>query len=51
MTDGRYLLSVEKDGETVFSLAPDGAIVCEPENYGLALHEICQIFVRAVARA
>ena len=49
MTDSQYLLSIDRDGVTVFSLASDGTIACEPENYGLALHEICQIFVRAAA--
>jgi len=49
MTDSHYLLSVERGGETVFSLAPDGTMACEPENYEVALREICQIFVRAAA--
>jgi len=41
------LITIDRDGEAVFILSADGAITCEPENYGLALREICQIFVRA----
>jgi hypothetical protein len=50
MTVESYLIKIAGvAGETIFSLAPDGTIACEPENYELALREICQIFVRASA--
>lgn len=44
-----HLITVERDGEVIFSLSPDGEIRCEPENYAVALIEICHLFVRAAS--